>query len=182
MHEVIIFSGLAGVGTTTLSKDVARMLGRERFTAGPYFRNKGAELGIALEDTLKFPREFHREVDEIMYGHMMSGQKVVIEGWFQGVNAFLRKVESDRIYVACLDKTRFSRIAPRDNVTKNQARKINLEREAQNMQMFDEIYGVNDFTDPKYYTLRLCSERMNQKELAIHTLARLGLLDQIVAE
>jgi cytidylate kinase len=67
-------------------------------------------------------------------------------------------------------------------VTKNQARKINLEREAQNMQMFDEIYGVNDFTDPKYYTLRLCSERMNQKELAIHTLARLGLLDQIVAE
>ncbi len=182
MHEVIIFSGLAGVGTTTLSKDVARMLGRPRYTAGPYFRTKAAELGIALEDTLKFPREFHREVDEIMYGHMVSGQKVVIEGWLQAVNAVLHNVKSDRIYLACKDKTRFSRIAPRDNVTVQEAKRINLEREAQNMQTFNNIYGVENFTDPQYYTLQLSSERMSQKELAIHTLAKLGLLDQIVSE
>ena len=182
MHEVIVFSGLAGVGTTTLSKDVARMLGRERYTAGPYFRKKAKELGIPLEDTMKFPKEFHRDVDQIMYSHMVSGKAIVIEGWFQGVNAWMHDVDSDRVCVECPDEVRFARIAPRDGVTPLEAKEINLKRELQNAQMFREIYNIDDFTDPRYYTLRVSSEKMGRRELAFYTLGQLGILDQIVSE
>ena len=157
------------------------MLGRERYTAGPYFRKKAKELGIPLEDTLKFPKKFHRDVDQIMYSHMISGEPIVIEGWFQGVNAWMHNVVSDRVYVECPDEVRFSRIAPRDGVTPQEAQIINLERESQNTQMFRQIYRINDFTDPKYYTLRVSSEKMGRQELALYTLGQLGIVDQIVS-
>ena len=153
-YDNIAISGGIGVGTTTLMYNLLPFLSPLGFKAkstGEFFRNYTKE-NIDPSATL-WNDQMDRDVDGDVKKLFEKSKKWIIEGWLAGFMS--RNITSAlRVLLICSNEgVVFQRVAKRDGLTLNEAKKYTQEREKRNLAKWRRIYGNYDFFDTKYYTI-----------------------------
>ena len=161
-YQNITISGLPGCGSTTLLKMLKEELmfdGWKGFSGGEFMRAYAAEKGLFDPSTklhhsaAHYEDDFDRQVDMGMREKLSKESKWIIESWLSGFMA--RKLKNTlRVLLVCSnDALKIDRVANRDKVTIEQAKKFIKEREENNFMEWKKIYGNYNFWSPKYYHL-----------------------------
>jgi cytidylate kinase len=100
------------------------------------------------------PIDIHHQIDKRTIELLNKGH-YVIESWLAG---FMARERNDtlRVFLYCSNPAlRIDRVANRDKITIEEAKKMIKEREEDNLRTWRKIYGNYDFFDPKYYHLQI---------------------------
>lgn len=145
-YRNITISGLPGAGSTTLGKLLSTQLGWERYSGGDFMRQYAIEKGYfdpkqtVHHAATVYPDDFDRQVDYDLRKKLVEKQHNVYESWLSG---FLAQGVADtlKILVYCSDDAvRVDRIANRDNVSIDEAKKHIFDREDQNLAKWAKMY------------------------------------------
>ena len=151
---VITFSGLHGAGKSTYAKDIAGFFNLRYVSAGDLFRQRAKELGLTitgLTDLAAKDNSIDRELDGRTRCEAERGSVVLdgqLAGWMAGDLADIK------IYLKASLDTRVARLARRDTLSLDDARKEMLHREAEERERYKSLYGI-DVDDTSIYEVIL---------------------------
>lgn len=153
-YKNIAISGGIGVGTTTLMKNLVKVLEQKGW--------RGTSTGNMVREYLKdnimplstqITDEMNREIEDRVEKRFLEEEKWIIEGWLAAYKAQISK-ETLKVLLICSDfHVRVDRVSNREDLTIEEATKNIKEREETNLNNFKRLYGDIDFFDPKYYDL-----------------------------
>jgi len=145
---IITVSGYHGTGKTTYAAHLAKEIGLRHVSAGMLFRKLAQEKGMSLEEfgqvALKDPT-VDRLIDERTMSEAEKGN-VVIDGQIAGW--VLKEIADLRIHLITPEPIRIQRIAERDRLTVEEARRQTVTRERVQSERYKLHYGfkVEDFS------------------------------------
>lgn len=143
MDLVIAISGLHGSGKSTYARAMAREFGLRLVSAGLLFRRIAERRGLTLEqltEEAKNDLEIDRLIDKTTKQEAEEGN-VVLDGQ---LSAWMSKENADvKIYFTAPDEVRFERIAKRDDISFDAAKKQTLMREEVQKERFMRLYGID---------------------------------------
>jgi cytidylate kinase len=143
MGLVVTIGGPHGTGKSTYAKMIARQFGLRYVSAGQLFRDLAKEKGVSLEELSKQAAnspEIDRMIDQRSAAEAQKGDAVV-EGQLAAWMA--KDLAQVRIYLKAPDEERIARIAKRDRLKHEAARRQTLERERIQRERYRRYYGVN---------------------------------------
>ncbi len=140
---IVTVSGLHGTGKSTYAAQLAKGLKLRHVSAGVLFRQIAKERHVSLEDignsALEDPT-IDRLIDEETMKEAERGD-VVIDGQLAG---WVLKEKSDlRIYLTAPDDVRLARIARRDRLELDEAKRQTAQRERVQLERYRRHYGLN---------------------------------------
>ncbi|MCS7146362.1 MAG: cytidylate kinase family protein [Nitrososphaerota archaeon] len=169
---VVIVSGLAASGKSTLAKQLAEKLRLKRFSGGEALKTIAAKMGFDTseerwwesDEGMRFlalregDERFDRMVDEELLSYARRGG-VVIDSWvlpwlFEG--GFKVWLKADR-------KVRAERLARRAGLTLDEAARILEERDARNAELYRRLYGIKISTDFEPFHLVIDTTRLSSQ-------------------
>ncbi|WP_456436089.1 (d)CMP kinase [Methanopyrus sp.] len=169
---VITIGGLPGSGTTTMARRLAEHYDLKHVYAGKIFREMAKERDMDIEEFSKVA-ESNPEIDlEIDRRQREAAEKgdVILEG---RLAAFVAAGELDhvkgpdlatlKIWLKAPLEVRSERVAKREKIDVEEARRRIQEREKSELKRYKEIYGV-DPTDLSLYDLVLDTSRWSKAE------------------
>lgn len=140
---IITVSGPHGTGKSTYAAKIARELGLRHVSAGLLFRRLAKEKSLSLEEfgqlALKDP-SIDRLVDEETMKEAEKGN-VVVDGQLTGW--VLKEVADLRVCLTAPENVRMERIAKRDRINVEEAKKHTLQRESIQSERYRRHYGFN---------------------------------------
>jgi cytidylate kinase len=149
---VITIGGLHGTGKTTYAKALAKTFDLEHVSAGGIFRQIAKEKGLTLQDLTSLAKK-DKKIDEFVDSKIKEAAKkgsVVIDGL---LSAWMARDEADiKIYLFAPDNVRFKRIASREKISYEEAKKLTLEREKAEKERYKKFYGL-DMDDLTIYDI-----------------------------
>ncbi len=151
---IITISGPHGTGKSTYAKALAVALGLRYVSAGELFRELAKEKGMTLEEFSKIAAadpETDRIIDERTKAEAEKGSVVIdaqLGAWMVGDRADLR------VLLTAPDEVRFRRIAERDKVSIDEARRETITRERIQKLRYEKYYGI-DVRDLSIYDLKI---------------------------
>ncbi len=140
--KVTLF-GLAGTGTSSTGKAVADKLGLEFLSTGNMFRAQAKELGLTINELDKLSLTdpvYDKMLDQKIADYGKNNDNFIIESRM----AWFFVPDSIKIKLHCDFDTRLARVASRDNVSLDDARRLTLEREDAIFDRYARYYGVTD--------------------------------------
>jgi cytidylate kinase len=151
---VITISGPHGTGKSTYARALAKALGLRYVCAGELFRKLARENAMSLEAFSKYAADnatIDKLIDERTRAEAKKGN-VVIDAQ---LGAWLLKGDADiRLLLVAADEVRFERIAGRDRVSFETARRETLGREQIQRDRYKKYYDI-DVTDQTIYNLKI---------------------------
>jgi len=154
MKHVITISGLHGTGKSSVADRISKKFGLRVVSAGSLFRTLAKERGLGLEEFSRVA-EHDVEIDKLLDGSLKQEAEkgdVVLDGqlsaWMAGESADIRI-----LLTAPLD-VRVLRIAERDGVSFEQAKRETNAREKSERARYRNLYRI-DITDMSVYDLVL---------------------------
>jgi cytidylate kinase len=154
MNLVITISGLHGAGKSTIARAISKAFHLRHISAGELFRKIAFERGLTVSELSRLSSK-NRSIDEVVDKRTHSEAKrgsVVLDGILTG---WLVKDDADiKIFLVASEGDRIKRIAGRDGISYNAARKATLLREGLERRRFNRFYGV-DIRDTSHYDLVL---------------------------
>jgi cytidylate kinase len=174
--ENITISGGVAVGKNTLKDNLQKHLqpyGWKFTSGGQLLRDFTKEYKQPLASLAD--DDFHRRLDQRTLDLLTKEKNYVIEAWLAGFVA--RELDNTlRVLLLCKDNAlRIDRVANRDKVSVEDAKKYIREREEVNFTEWKRIYGEYNFWDPKYYHLIIDTYEYGQMETAQKVLDAIGL-------
>ncbi len=163
MAKITIF-GLAGTGTTTLGKMLAKKLECEFVSTGKIFRAKAASLSLDLYQFEKLCNEdysYDRAIEDEIGLYGKQHDNFVLEsrlGWYSIPDSF-------KIKVICDFETRIKRVADRDNIPYKEAEVKTLFRENSHIERYAANYGITDFGADHYFDVIIDSTEKNPEHM-----------------
>lgn len=162
-YSKITLGGLSGTGKGTISRILAEKLGFERASTGDFFREVAKEQGLTIVELDKKSVE-DDSVD------ILTDKKT--EEFGKTHNNFVMESrlaahfipDAFKILLLCDDK-RYERIAERDGISIEQAKKDTQDREGTYDTRFEELYKLADFDDPKYYDFVIDTTELTPDEI-----------------
>ncbi len=159
----VTISGLPGTGTTTVARILAERLNCKMISAGEVFRRMAKEYGMSLEEFSRFAEdnpEIDRKLDSLQKELAEKEENVVVEGRLSGwfVNADLK------VWLYCENGERYRRIAKREGISFEEAKKRTEERERLEKERYKKFYGI-DIEDISIYDLSINSGRFKPEEI-----------------
>jgi cytidylate kinase len=152
MGLVVTIGGPHGTGKSTYAKLIAKQFKLRYVSAGQLFRALAEEKALSLEELSKeaanFP-EIDRMIDERSATEAAKGD-AVIEGQLAAWMA--KNLAQIRIYLKAPNEERIARIANRDHLDHEIARKQTLERECIQRERYKRYYGI-DIDDLSPYNI-----------------------------
>ncbi len=162
---IITISGPHGTGKSTYAGHLAKALGYRHLSAGLLFRKLAREKGFSLEEfgelALKDP-VIDRIVDDETMKEAEEGNLVVdgqLAGWV------LKEVADLRIYLTAPDNVRLERIAKRDHLGLDEARKQTQLREGVQSERYRKHYGLR-VEDKSIYHLIIDTSVLTMEDTA----------------
>ena len=173
--ENITISGGVAVGKNTLKDNLQKQLeplGWKFTSGGQILRDFTKEYTQPLASLAD--DDFHKKLDQRTLDLLTKEKHYVIEAWLAGFVA--RELDNTlRVLLVCHnDALRIDRVANRDNVSVDAAKKYIKEREEDNFHEWKRIYGDYNFWDPKYFHLVIDTYSHGQEETAKIVLDALG--------
>jgi len=152
MGLVVTIGGPHGTGKSTYARRITKQYKLRYVSAGQLFRDLAKEKGISLEElsrqAAKSP-EIDRLIDERSAAEAVKGDAVIegqLAAWMATDHAQVR------IYLKASDEARISRIAHRDHLDYETARRQTIEREQIQRDRYKRYYGI-DTDDLSVYNL-----------------------------
>ena len=143
MDLVIAVSGPHGSGKSTYARAMAKAFGLRFTSAGLFFRRIARERDLTLEqltEEAKNDLEVDRLIDKMTKQEAEKGN-VVLDGQ---LSAWMSREKADvKMFFTAPDEIRFDRIAKRDGVSFEAAKKQTLMREAVQKERFMRLYGID---------------------------------------
>lgn len=137
---VITVSGPAGSGKSTIAKLLAKKLNIKYYSIGEFFREKAKEAGKDIKEfTKEIPKELHLEADNHVDELSKKGN-IILDGRLVG---YMASNANFRIYLTAPLETRAKRLAGRNQISANEAKKRIQEREAEHERIFSNIYNLD---------------------------------------
>src|SRR3989344_7166802 len=153
-YENITISGGVATGKNTLLNNLKPYLESNgwKFTSGGQLLRDFAKEYVQPLASLA-DKKFHNELDARTKRLLTEESHYVIEAWVAGFMA--RDIKNTlRVFLICSNLAlQVDRVANRDNISIEQAKKFIKEREEQNFKTWYKIYGKHDFWNPKYFHL-----------------------------
>lgn len=151
---VITVSGPHGTGKSTYARALAEDLQLRYVCAGELFRGLAKERGMSLRAFSQYAA-MNPEVDHLIDERTLEEAKkgnVIIDAQLA---AWIVKDEADvRLLLIASDLVRFSRIAARDHVSFEFAKKETLAREEIQRRRYKKYYGI-DVSDLSIYDMKI---------------------------
>ncbi len=149
--KITIF-GLAGTGTSTVGKQLAKELGYEFMSTGNIFRETAKELGLDIYEFDKLARsdskydiELDKKVDE--YGKKNTNFV------FESRLAWHFIPDSFKVKIYCDFDTRVQRVASRDNASFEEVKEKTIQREIDLLHRFEAYYNIKDIDSDANFDL-----------------------------
>lgn len=180
-YRNITISGKIAVGSTTLAKKVAEVLGWRHINAGVLQREFDREHGINehAQGALHRSDDHEREMEEMAKKILENESNVVYEAWLSGYVA--RSIDNVlKVLVVCssLD-IRVDRIMNREKVNLSTAKQYISKREDENLKKWKVLYGTDDFWNPANYDLVVDTYSSGPLETLGKVLDQVGYKGQI---
>jgi cytidylate kinase len=164
---IITIAGLPGAGKTSVAKELAARLGCEYMSVGEIRGKMAIERGITIDQLNNMGTESDWIADAEQIKLSKSGKDIVIEGrisWHLIPQSFKILVTVDQTEGARRifeDKKLLPsmRADERPYVSVEDARLSIAARVASDEQRMQELYGIDDFADPKHFDYVLDTTR-----------------------
>ncbi|TFF91511.1 cytidylate kinase [Candidatus Thorarchaeota archaeon] len=154
MNPVITVGGLHGTGKSSVANRIAEHFNLRRISAGQIFRRLAAEKDMSLEEFSRYAEkneDVDRQLDETLRIEAQKGDVVIdgqLAGWMAGEKADLK------ILLTAPLEVRVQRIADRDDIPYEEARRETVVREGSEGARYQEYYGI-DISDVSIYDIVL---------------------------
>lgn len=151
MAKITLF-GLAGTGTSSVGKLLAKKLGYTFMSTGNIFRAKADSLGLTLhefEELCNQNPEHDKALDQDVKNFGEKNDNFVIESRL----AWYFIPDSIKIKLHCDFVERIKRVAKRDGVSTKEAQGLTLAREAFGAQRYKDFYDIHDFAPDSAFDL-----------------------------
>lgn len=154
-YKNITISGTIGVGSTTLAKKLANILGWKYVNTGAIQRAYDKEHGVDenRSGALNRPDDHEREMEAQALKVLTEESHVVYEAWLSG---FVARDLSHvfKVLVICSeDDVRIDRVMNREDIDLEDAKTSIKKRETENIEKWKKLYGTDDFWDHDKYDL-----------------------------
>jgi len=142
----VTISGLPGAGSTTLGKHLAQHLNFTYHSGGDFMRKYAIDNGYfdpkisVHHSATDYPADFDRKVDYEMRNNLINKKGYLFESWLSGFLAQQVKGTFKILVICSDDSVRVDRIANRDDVTIEEAKKHIFLREQRNLEKWSEMY------------------------------------------
>jgi predicted cytidylate kinase len=164
-EPVVTLTGPPGSGKTTAGRLAADLLRLEFLSAGEQFRAEAARRGIDLEALSKAAEadpSIDRSLDDRMVG--LATPARFLEGRIIGALLRRRRVPTICLEVTATEAVRVERVAGRDGVSVEEARRRTREREASETSRYLRYYDIDLAREPA--DLRVDSSQLAPLEVA----------------
>ncbi len=173
-YNVSISGGVA-VGTTTLMENLKPYLepyGWKFKSIGQFVREYTKENVLPLASLVS--EDFDRQIERKVFETLSSERQWVIDAWLAGFMS--RELTNTlRVLLYCSETSlRVDRVANRDRVSVEEAKRFLKLREEKNIKKWQHIYGNYDFFNKKYYHLVIDTYSSGQHETVGKVLDSLG--------
>ena len=161
---VITISGPHGSGKSTIAKEIAKALNLKYVSSGQTFRKLAAEHNCNLEEFSQMceqNKSIDKKIDQITIDEAKKGD-VVLEG--QLVSWMAKDFADFSIYITASLDTRVERIAKRDGIDFDKAKKITMARTKSQVKRFKKMYDI-DIENKEIYDLILKTDRLTKEEV-----------------
>ncbi len=151
MAKITLF-GLAGTGTSSVGKLLSKDLGYTFMSTGNIFRSKADSLGLTLhqfEELCNQSPEHDKALDQEVKSFGENNNNFVIESRL----AWYFVPDSIKIKLYCDFDSRISRVARRDRISIEDAKKLTIAREAFGAQRYKDFYSITDFAPDSAFDL-----------------------------
>lgn len=154
-YRNIVVSGKIATGTSTLARNLQKTLGWEYVNAGEIQRKydrdhnrKEYEHGSTMR-----PDQHEREIEEMTKSMLTERDHIIYEAWLAGYIVRDMKDALKVLLICSNEAVRIDRVAFRDSLTIDEAKKYIKQREQENIAKWKALYGEHDFWDPNYFDL-----------------------------
>lgn len=175
-YRIITISGKIAVGTTTLSKNLAYVLGWNHINFGALQRefDRKNNINENKQGALARSDEHEQSIEDMGKKILKTEKNIIYEAWLSG---FLARDYKDvfRVLLICPhNDIRIDRLANRENISIREAKKWIIKREEENEEKWKKLYGNFDFWDPKYFSLVIDTYKKGPMETLGKVLDKLG--------
>jgi len=153
---VITIGGLHGTGKSTYARALAEAFRLRHVSAGGTFRKLAENLNLTLQELAEKAaedRSIDEKVDGMVKEEALKGG-VVIDGM---LSAWMAENAHVKICLQAPDEVRFKRIAQRNGLDMEKAKRLTLEREKAEKERYKRYYGIN-LEDLSIYDIMLNTE------------------------
>jgi CMP/dCMP kinase len=175
MIRVITLSGEAASGKSSLAQALLAVLpGWRALNTGQKVREYYAASRLPVYSSRYLPDEINNQLDTEQRKILETASQVVVEGrlagWFaQGLEGILK------IYCYAPHDIRAQRYRRREHVPIEQAIADLQTRDQQDVEHFDQLYGIADYRSSAFYDLRIDTAQGTPAELARLIIEQAGL-------
>lgn len=175
-YRLITVSGKIAVGTTTLTKNLVRTLNWKHINVGAIQREFDRKNQINENKQGAFARSDSHEksIDAMTEKILREDKEIVYEAWLSGFFARNYKDTLKVLLVCSHEDIRVDRVANRDNLTIEEAKKWMKQREEENINKWKKLYGDFDFWNPEYYDLIIDTYTSGPMETMGRVIDKLG--------
>lgn len=169
----IAISGDIGTGKSTLARLLSEKLDWEYISAGNYFRDWYKSQGMDVSKVYGIPEEEDRKMEVDFKKEMAEKSHVVFESRLAG---WLAQDYKETLKVLCIvdPETAYKRVAKRDSVSEIEAKALSQKRAKDLVDKFNNLYGVSDFLDKKYFDLVIDTTDLNPSQVLEKVLEKLN--------
>ncbi|RLI91866.1 MAG: cytidylate kinase [Candidatus Altiarchaeales archaeon] len=148
---IITVSGLIGSGKSTLAREISKKYGLRYISAGEIMRQMASQRRMSLLEFSKYAEknpEIDKEIDKKQVALAKKGKCVVDSR----LAAYFIPNPSLKIWLKAPFEIRVKRIAKRDSISIEKAKKEVLERERSEKERYRRFYNI-DLEDLNFYDL-----------------------------
>lgn len=161
--SIVAIGGPHGSGKSSVAKTLSEELEMNYISAGEIFRTLAKENNYTLKEFSKFvieQPEIDRKIDE-RTKELGKIPNTIVDA--QLAAHFTPDDAAIKICITASPDVRYKRIAKRDNINFEEAKKETIIRETSEQNRFSQLYDI-DLNDLSFYDVIINTDRINQKQ------------------
>lgn len=175
-YRIITVSGKIAVGTSTLAKNLSKLLQWERINVGGLQREFDRQHHIHENKQGAKSRsdEHERETEEMTKKMLSEESNLIYEAWLSGFVARDIPGVLKVLLICSHEDIRIDRVMNREKISVEEAKHWVKQREEENIAKWKKLYGNFNFWDPKYYDIVIDTYSCGPMETMGKVLDQLG--------
>lgn len=181
-YRIITVSGKIAVGTTTLSKNLSKLLNWKHINVGGVQRKFDREHSINENKQGAQSRtdDHERSMEEMTKKMLTEESNLIYEAWLSGFVAKEIPAVLKVLLICSHEDIRIDRVVNREKISVDEAKHWMKQREEENILKWKKLYGDYSFWDPKYYDLVIDTYSCGPMETMGKVLDKLGYKQKIL--